>query len=107
MNKRTFVLKVASVIILMTIKMEDVHFHNLLLDGKSFEDIFIYDALYKTLIGAKTLHIMFEKVGGLIRDYDGTKYLVLFEPEKYDTIIDRIRYLSSRIKKQYYIYCFS
>ena len=40
MNKRTFVLKVASVIILMTIKMEDVHFHNLLLDGKSFEGYF-------------------------------------------------------------------
>ena len=30
---------------------------------------------------------------GFIRDYDGTKYLVLFRLEKYDAIYDRIRYL--------------
>ena len=35
---------------------------------------------------------MFNKVDGFIRDYDGTKYLVLFSPEKYDAIFDRIRY---------------
>ena len=38
----------------------------------------IYDVSYKILIGAKPLHIMFDKVNGFIRDYDGTKYLVLF-----------------------------
>ena len=37
---------------------------------------------------------MFEKVNGFIRDYDGTKYLVLFDSEKYDAIYDRIRYLT-------------
>ena len=50
----------------------------LLLDEKSYEDILIYDVSYKILIGAKPLHIMFDKVNGFIRDYDGTKYLVLF-----------------------------
>ena len=29
----------------------------------------------------------------LLRDFDGTKYLVLFGPEKYDTIFDSIKYL--------------
>ena len=28
-----------------------------------------------------------------IRDYDGTKYLLLPDPEKYGDIFDRIRYL--------------
>ena len=50
----------------------------------------IYDVSYKSLIGAKSLRIMFEKVDGLIRDYDGTKYLVLFGLEKYDAIYERI-----------------
>ena len=53
----------------------------------------IYDVSNKTLISAKPLCIMFDKVNGLIRDYDGTKYLVFFGPEKYDTIFERIRYL--------------
>ena len=30
----------------------------------------IYDVSYKTLIGTKPLHIMFDKVDGFIRDYD-------------------------------------
>ena len=34
-----------------------------------------------------------DTVNGFIRDYDGTKYLVLFGLEKYDAIYDRIRYL--------------
>ena len=62
----------------------------------------ICDVLNKSLIGAKPLRIMFEKVYGFIRDCNGTKYSVLFASEKYDTIFDRIRYL--RIKKQYYIF---
>ena len=46
----------------------------------------IYDDLYESLIGAKSLRITFDKVDRLIRDYDGTKYLVSFGPEKYDAI---------------------
>ena len=53
----------------------------------------IYDVLYKTLIGAKPLRVMFDKVDGIVRDYNGTKYLVLFGPEKYYAIFNRIRYL--------------
>ena len=36
---------------------------------------------------------MFDTVDGFIRDYDGTRYLVLFGLEKYDAIYDRIRYI--------------
>ena len=32
-------------------------------------------------------------MNGFIRDYDGTKYLVLFDLKKYNAIYDKIRYL--------------
>ena len=44
---------------------------------------------------------MFDKLDGFIRDYDGTKYLVLFSTEKYDVTFDWDKYLTglkSRIK---------
>ena len=44
---------------------------------------------------------MFDKLDGIIRDYDGTKYLVLFSTEKYDVTFDWNEYLiglKSRIK---------
>ena len=34
---------------------------------------------------------MFSKVDRFFRDYDGTKYLVLFGPERYNAIYNRIR----------------
>ena len=52
------------------IKFED--FNNILLDEKSYGNIFIYDISYKTLIITKPLRIIFDK-DGLIRDYDGTE----------------------------------
>ena len=45
------------------------------------------------MVGAKPLHIRFDKIDGFISVYDGTRYLVLFCPEKYDFIYNRIRYL--------------
>ena len=51
------------------IKLEDFDF-DVLLNEKSYENILIYDVSYKTLIGTKPLHIMFDKVDGFIRDYD-------------------------------------
>ena len=39
---------------------------------------------------------MFDKVDGFITVYDGTRYLVLFGPEKNDAICNRIRYLISQ-----------
>ena len=53
----------------------------------------IYDILYKTLIRARPSFIMFDKENGFIRDFEWAKYLALLSPEKFDTIVDRIRYL--------------
>ena len=75
------------------IKTEDFDFNNILLDGKTYENILVYDISYKTVIGAKPLRIRFDKVDGFIRNYDGTRYLILFDPKKYDAIYDKIRYL--------------
>ena len=60
---------------------------------KLYKNILIYDIFYKTLIGTKPLCILFDKVDRSIRDYDGTKYLVLFDLEKYNAIYGRIRHL--------------
>ena len=49
---------------------------------------------------------MFDKLDGFIRDYDGTKYLVLFSTEKYDVTFDWDKYLiglKSRIKYVFFI----
>ena len=75
------------------IKIEDFDFDNILLEKKSCENILIYDVSHKALVSTKPLHIMFDKVDMFIRDYDGPKYLVLFNPEKYNSIYDKIRYL--------------
>ena len=42
----------------------------------------IYDILYRTLDGAKPLRITFAETGEFIRVHNGTRYLVLFGPEK-------------------------
>ena len=73
----------------------DIEFSDILLNEKSYENILIYDNSYKTFMGAKPLHIWFEKIDGFIKIYDGIKYLVLFHPERYDTIYNRIKYLKS------------
>ena len=55
----------------------------------------IHDVLSKTLIGGKPLHTIFNKVVGLlVRDYNGTKYSILFGPKKYVALFSRIRYLA-------------
>ena len=55
--------------------------------------ILVYNISYKTLVDAKPLCIMFDKIDVFITVYDGTIYLVLFGSEKYDFIYNRIRYL--------------
>ena len=74
------------------IKFEDFDF-NILLDDKLYQNILIYDILYKTLIGVKYLHIVLNNVDGFIRVSDETKYLVLFGFENYDFIYGRNRYV--------------
>ena len=52
---------------------------------------------HTTLIGAKPLRIRFDKVDGFIKDYNGTRYIVLFGLEKCDVIYNGIRYQKSGI----------
>ena len=58
------------------IKFESFYFVNILFDEKLYENILIYDVLYKTLIGASPLHILFDKIDGFIWDYNEIEYLV-------------------------------
>ena len=81
-----------------TMRVVDIDFDNILLDKKSyktFENILIYDILYKIFICAKPLHIRFDEIDGFIKINDGIRYLVLFGPGWYDAIYNRIRYLIS------------
>ena len=64
------------------------------MDKISYGNIFICDISYKRFIGAKPMCILFDKVYGFIRVYDGTKYLVLLFTIELDI---RIRY---RIRSQ-------
>ena len=91
------------------IKLEDFDIINILIDEKSHENILIYDVSYKTLINPKPLRIRFDKTDGFIRTYDGTRYLTLFGPEKYNTIYDRIKYRISLKSGITYIFshCFA
>ena len=41
------------------ININHLDFDNILLDGKSYKDVLIYDVECKTPYGAKTLHIVF------------------------------------------------
>ena len=68
------------------IKIEGFDFGNVLLDEKSYETILIYNVLYKTLTGSKPMRIIYNMVDSVIRDYGGTKYLVLFGSERHDAI---------------------
>ena len=66
------------------IKIQDFDFDKILIDEKSNENILVYIISYKTLSGAKQMRIRFNKVDGFIIVYNGTRYLVLFNAEKYD-----------------------
>ena len=77
------------------IKLKVFDLHNILVDEKSHENILIYDISYKSLIGSKALRIRFDKIDWIVRIYDGTRYLTLFDTKKYDAIYDNIRYLIS------------
>ena len=63
----------------------------------------IYDISYKSykpLTRSKPVRIGFNKIDRFNRIYDGTRYLVLFGPEKYDAIHKRIRDLISLKSKK-------
>ena len=75
------------------IKLENFDLDTILIDEKSLENILIYDILDKTLISPEPLPIRFDKIDGIVRIYDGTRYLILFGTKKYDAIHDRTRCL--------------
>ena len=72
------------------IKFEDFDLDNISLNEKSYGNIWLFDISCKTLIGSNPLHIMFDKIDGFIRVYDGSRYLVLFGPEKFNAIFNRL-----------------
>ena len=78
------------------VKIEDFDFNNILIDEILYKHILVYNVSYITLTGAKPLHRWLHKVDGFIRLYDGTRYLLLFGPEKYDAIYNRILYFISQ-----------
>ena len=47
----------------------------------------------KFLWPKKLLRIRFNKIDGFIKIYDGTRYMVLFGPERYDEIYDWFKYI--------------
>ena len=66
--------------------------YNWRINNIGFKNILVHDNSWGTLMGPKSLCIRFDEIDGLIRVYDGRRYLVLFDPEKYDVI--RIVYLT-------------
>ena len=74
------------------IKLVDFGLDNILINEKLHKNILIYNVSYKTLIGSKPLWIRFDKIDGIIRIYDRTRYLTRFDTKKYDAIYGRIRY---------------
>ena len=84
--------------------INDLNIDNILINEKSYENILIYNVVHKTLYGAKSLRIIFDKVDGYIRKNDNFKYVALFDI-KYKVIFDRIRYpimLKSNISDAYF-----
>ena len=75
------------------IKLNNFDFNNILIGKISHQNILIYQISYKTLIASKPLRIRFDKTDRNFRIYDGSKYLVLSDSEKYDAIYNIIRYL--------------
>ena len=86
------------------IKLEDFDLDNILTDEKSLKNILMYGISYKTLIGSKSLRVIFDKIDGFIRNYDGTRYLTLLRSEKYDGIHNRIIYVISLKSSITYIF---
>ena len=84
MNFKKFMLKKVRVIVLTTylIKVEDFDLDHILIDENSHENILIYKIPYKTLTDPKPFCIRFSQIDGLIKIYDGTRYLTFFRSEE-------------------------
>ena len=87
------------------IKIENFVFNNVLLDEKLYQNILIFDVVYKTLIVSRPLRITFNKVNGFVKFYGGSKHLALFVSKKYNNIFNRIGILYD--KKEAFQCCLS
>ena len=88
------------------VNFEYFDFGNIWLDKNKYKIFLIYNIFDKALIGTKAFRIMFHKVDGFFKFFDGTEYLAFFSLENKNAIFDRIK-ISYRIKKWYYRYFFS
>ena len=75
------------------IRIEKIDFDNVLSDKKSNENILIYTFSYGTFMVAKPLPITLDKANGIIKIYDGTRYVELFGSRIYNSLNDTINYL--------------
>ena len=57
------------------IKSEDFDLDNVLVNEKSYKNIFVYNILYKALISDKPLCIKFDKIDGFMMEVDIYYYL--------------------------------
>ena len=94
MNFKKFVLQTVHVIISMTYLNLKILILIIFFWNKNHTKYF-YLSYFVWNFGIKPLLIKFNKIDGFLRVYDGTRYLVLFGPEKYDTVYNKIRYLIS------------
>ena len=74
----------------------DTDFDNILLDKKWYKRYFNLWHFIQNFYGWKTSPYYVQKIDGLIKIYDGIRYLVFFAPERYNLIYyNRIRCLIS------------
>ena len=57
------------------IEVDDINVDRILSDEKSYENILVYNILYKKFMNAKPLRVRFNKVDGKIKTYYGIRYL--------------------------------
>ena len=70
------------ILLLHLINIKNFSLDNILIDEDLYENIFIYSTTYIMWYGAQPLRIIFDKINGYIRNYYGTKYLVIFRSGK-------------------------
>ena len=75
---------------MQTFKIKDFDFDNTLIDKKSHKNVLAYNILHKIFNDYKPLRIRFDKIDGFVKVDDGTRYLVFFGSEKYDSIYNRL-----------------
>ena len=74
-----------------------INFSNILLDKIFYENISVYNILYKTPTRPKALRIRFDKIDEFIILLDGKmKHLILFDYGLFNKICDKIKYLTNK-----------